>query len=129
LSQRLGSQAPLLIVGGEADTAAVAALASFGEVALTLPLPELARRLAGCGLFLGHDSGVSHLAAAVGTPCVLLFGPSDPAIWAPPGPHVKTLHHGPELSAVSVDTVWAAVTARRPEPIPRPGAPAPGWGF
>ena len=113
LAGRLRGQAPLLIVGGETDTAAVAALAAFGEVALDLPLPELARRLAACRLFLGHDSGVSHLAAAVGTPCVLLFGPTEAAMWAPPGEHVQTVHRGPELSAISVDAVWAAVTSRQ----------------
>ena len=113
LAGRLRSVAPLLIVGGEADMAAVAALAGYGEVALNLPLPELARRLAACRLFLGHDSGVSHLAAAVGTPCVLLFGPTEPAMWAPPGEHVQTVRRGPELSAISVDAVWAAVTSRR----------------
>ena len=106
-------QALLLIVGGKADTPAVAAPAACGEVALNLPLPELACRLAACRLFLGHDSGVSHLAAAVGTPCVLLFGPTDPAMWTPPGEHVQTVRRGPELSAISVDAVWAAVTSRR----------------
>jgi heptosyltransferase-2 len=113
LAGRLRGQAPLLIVGGEADTPAVATLATFGEVALKLPLPELARRLAACRLFLGHDSGVSHLAAAVGTPCVLLFGPTEPAMWAPPGEQVQTIRRGPELSAISVDTVWAAATSRQ----------------
>jgi len=114
LAARLRDQASLLIVGGEADTAAVAALAAGGgEVALNLPLPELARRLAACRRFLGHDSGVSHLAAAVGTPCVLLFGPTDPVMWAPPGEHVQVIHHGPELSAISVDAVWAVVAAPR----------------
>jgi ADP-heptose:LPS heptosyltransferase len=64
-------------------------------------------------LFLGHDSGVSHLAAAVGTPCVLLFGPTDPAMWAPPGEYVRVIHRGPEMSAISVDTAWTTVTAQR----------------
>ena len=48
-----------------------------------LPLGELADALAGCRAFLGHDSGVSHLAASCGVPCLLLFGPTEPAIWAP----------------------------------------------
>ena len=106
-------QALLLIVGGKADTPAVAAPAACGEVALNLPLPELACRLAACRLFLGHDSGVSHLAAAVGTPGVLLFGPTEPAMWALPGEHVRIIHHGPELSAISVEAVWATRAASR----------------
>ena len=100
---------PLLIVGGEADAAAVRALGRFGSTAFNRPLPELAAALARCRLFLGHDSGVSHLAAAVGTPCVLLFGPTDPAMWAPPGRHVRVLRRGASLAAISVDDVLAAV--------------------
>jgi ADP-heptose:LPS heptosyltransferase len=42
-------------------------------------------------MFIGHDSGISHLAAAVGTPSLLLFGPTDPEIWAPVGEHVRIL--------------------------------------
>jgi ADP-heptose:LPS heptosyltransferase len=37
---------------------------------------------------VGNDSGVTHLAAAVGTRTVALFGPTDPAIWRPLGEHV-----------------------------------------
>lgn len=48
-----------------------------------LPLPELAQRLSDSQAFVGHDSGISHLAAACGLPCLLLFGPTDPATWAP----------------------------------------------
>lgn len=54
-----------------------------------LPLVELAERLAGCAAFLGHDSGVSHLAAACGLPCLLFFGPTDPGTWAPRNPGVR----------------------------------------
>jgi ADP-heptose:LPS heptosyltransferase len=100
--------APLLIVGGEADAAALHTLARFGVTALNRPLTDLARDLARCRLFVGHDSGISHLAAAVGTPCVLLFGPTDPAMWAPPGDPVRVLRRGPALEAISVDDVWAA---------------------
>jgi heptosyltransferase-3 len=46
-------------------------------------LYELACWLAGARLYIGNDSGITHLAAAVGTPVVALFGPTDPAIWAP----------------------------------------------
>ncbi|MBL9130040.1 MAG: glycosyltransferase family 9 protein [Verrucomicrobiaceae bacterium] len=56
-----------------------------------LPLTELAGRLSTCAAFLGHDSGISHLAAACGVPSLLLFGPTDPAVWAPPQPWVTVL--------------------------------------
>ncbi len=50
-----------------------------------LDLTFLAQRLRPCRAFFGHDSGISHLAAACGVSCHLLFGPTDPAIWAPEG--------------------------------------------
>jgi ADP-heptose:LPS heptosyltransferase len=50
---------------------------------------ELAGVLGGAELYIGNDSGPSHLAAYCGTPAFIIFGPhSDPAIWAPRGPHV-----------------------------------------
>jgi ADP-heptose:LPS heptosyltransferase len=51
-----------------------------------LSLGHLAAVLTHFQLYIGNDSGVSHLAAAVGGPGVVaIFGPSDPVIWAPPG--------------------------------------------
>ena len=52
-------------------------------------LYELARWLAGASLYVGNDSGITHLAAAVGTPVLAWFGPTDPAVWAPRGPNVR----------------------------------------
>jgi heptosyltransferase-3 len=56
------------------------------------PLARVARVLSRCRLYIGNDSGLTHLAAAVGEPEVLaLFGPTDPRVWAPLGPRVRTL--------------------------------------
>ncbi len=56
------------------------------------PLSQVAAVLAGCRLYLGGDSGLTHLAAAAGAPAVLaLFGPTEPRIWAPPGRRVTVL--------------------------------------
>jgi len=52
-------------------------------------LYELACWLARASLYIGNDSGITHLAAAVGTPVLALFGPTNPAVWAPRGPHVR----------------------------------------
>jgi heptosyltransferase-2 len=103
----------LLIVGGESDTARLAELRArlpresvrFAE---HLPLPLLAALLARCRLFIGHDSGISHIAAAVGTPCVLLFGPTDPAVWAPanPGTRIITSPTG-DMRDIALDSVRA----------------------
>lgn len=57
-------------------------------------LLELAALMTRCRLFIGNDAGPMHVAAAVGCPVVALFGPSDPAVWAPRGKHVKTIHKG-----------------------------------
>ncbi len=86
----------ILVVGGEADDTRIATLLAVLsndrlELAQNLPLPDLGARLRDCGLFLGHDSGISHLAAAVGTRALLLFGPTDPVIWAPANPQVRVL--------------------------------------
>lgn len=64
-----------------------------GQLLLTnLPLARLAQVLSRCRLYIGNDSGLTHLAAAVAGPEVLaLFGPTDPRVWAPLGPRVRTL--------------------------------------
>jgi heptosyltransferase-3 len=57
-----------------------------------VPLARLAAVLARCRLFLGNDSGLTHLAAALDGPeVVALFGPTDPRVWAPPGERVRVL--------------------------------------
>lgn len=55
-------------------------------------LYDLARFLAGACLYIGNDSGITHLAAAVGTPTLAIFVASDPAVWAPRGDHVRVAH-------------------------------------
>ena len=52
-------------------------------------LSDLARWLARARLYIGNDSGITHLAAAVGTPVLALFGPTDPALWGPRGCNVR----------------------------------------
>jgi heptosyltransferase-3 len=56
------------------------------------PLARVARVLSRCRLYIGNDSGLTHLAAAVtGPEVVALFGPTDPRVWAPLGPQVHAL--------------------------------------
>jgi heptosyltransferase-3 len=57
-------------------------------------LYELGCWLSSARLYIGNDSGITHLAAAVGTPVLALFGPTDPAIWAPRGPNVRVAQWG-----------------------------------
>lgn len=77
----------------------------------SLPLSELSTRLSTCTAFLGHDSGISHLAAACGVPSLLLFGPTDPAVWAPSQPWVRILREeSHDLSALQFERVKLAAT-------------------
>ncbi len=88
--------AGILLIGGEADRAALAALSTAWKgrnvwFAEDLPLYHVAALLERCKLFIGHDSGISHIAAAVGIPCLLMFGPTDPEVWAPANANVRCI--------------------------------------
>jgi ADP-heptose:LPS heptosyltransferase len=75
-------------------------------------LYELACWLAGARLYIGNDSGITHLAAATGAPVVALFGPTDPAVWAPRGPQVRlvtTAEPGGAMESIPLNRVLAAV--------------------
>ena len=52
---------------------------------------QLAAVLERVDLFVGNDSGPGHVAAAVGTPTVSLFGPTNPVVWRPLGPKAEVL--------------------------------------
>ena len=100
---------PLLLVSGEADPPL--ALTGPGILqARSWPLSTLGAALRLASLYLGHDTGVSHLAASVGTPSLLLFGPTDPAIWAPPDPCVQVLRAGPALTDIAVEDVLREIS-------------------
>jgi heptosyltransferase III len=63
-------------------------------------LYDLARWLATATLYVGNDSGISHLAAAVGVPTIAIFRASDPRIWAPRGRAGVTVLESPTLDEV-----------------------------
>jgi ADP-heptose:LPS heptosyltransferase len=56
-------------------------------------LYDLACWLAGARAFIGNDSGIAHLAAAVGTPVVAIFRDTDPRVWSPRGSCVAVLEN------------------------------------
>lgn len=58
-------------------------------------LVALARELARAQLYIGNDSGITHLAAAVGCRTVAIFGPTNPRVWAPLGKAVRVVHRSP----------------------------------
>lgn len=103
----------VVIILGEADDEAekfIRAELPAAEIWRQLPLPDLATKLAAAACYIGNDSGISHLAAALGVPSVVLFGPSNADLWAPRGSAVKILRApGGDLNALTVDEVLAAI--------------------
>jgi len=84
----------IVIVAGYAEAGLVAGLLSLIHQAKPLvadnwPLLPTAALLGQATVFIGNDSGLSHLAAALGRPTVAIFGPTDPQIWGPRGAHVS----------------------------------------
>ena len=72
-------------------------------------LPMVAAALQKCIAFVGHDSGISHLSAAVGTPTIAIFGATDPKQWSPRGKFVVVLQQPKGSAAVTIDQVKAVL--------------------
>ena len=106
----------LLVITGEADEAQAEQLEREWKnremnFARSLPLPHLAAVLEGA-MFIGHDSGISHLAAAAGANCILLFGPTNPDVWAPKNENVRVLcAPNGRLSDLGIEQFEAALAA------------------
>jgi heptosyltransferase-2 len=81
-----------------------------------MPLLHVAAILARCRLFVGHDSGMTHLAAAVGTTTLALFGPTDPWTWAPRSMHACVLQPH-SAGALTVDTLPPGVVIQTLETL------------
>jgi heptosyltransferase III len=106
----------LVVISGEADEAQVDQLEQEWKnrdvrFARNLPLPRLAAVFER-STFVGHDSGISHLAAAAGANCILLFGPTDPDVWAPKNENVRVLRPpSGRLDDLQIEMVEAALAA------------------
>ena len=74
-------------------------------------IPELKGLMSGAQLFVGNDSGPAHIAAAYGVPCVILFGPTDPAVWAPWRTEGRALKMPGVAAEITVAQVIDAVEA------------------
>jgi ADP-heptose:LPS heptosyltransferase len=87
----------LLILQGPADEACVGeVLAGLDSIPYLLvhnvSITRVAALLSCARLFIGNDSGISHLAAALGMPTIAIFGPTDPYVWAPRSARSFSLH-------------------------------------
>jgi heptosyltransferase III len=117
IQQLKGVFSDFLLIGGEADDKVVCEFRARCE---TLPLrtllnqslADLSQALNRCAVYVGHDTGVTHLAAAIGIPTVALFGPSEPDVWAPLGEHVSVVR-SPDGTMASIPPAAAAAEACR----------------
>jgi lipopolysaccharide heptosyltransferase II len=97
---------PLMLLGGPGDGAFLDELivaagdACAGDTRL-LSVAGLASTIAACSAIVTNDSGPAHIAAAVGTPAVVLYGPTSPDRWAPPGRAIRVLSHDLSCSPCS----------------------------
>ncbi len=123
LAEQTGAH--IIVAGGPAEQALATQLSrAIGPAAVSLAgrlqLRQSMALFAACDLFIGNDSGPLHLAAAVGTPAVGIYGATDPAVfgpWAPPGQVVTIQPAGvqPVIHFVGGAPIWEQLDAiRRP---------------
>ena len=109
-----GKCSSVVIVSGEAENAQIAHMEREWRgrnvrFAKNLALPQLAAVLER-SFFIGHDSGISHLAAAAGANCILLFGPTNADVWAPKNNNVRILKApNGRISDLKIEQVEAAL--------------------
>ena len=109
IARRLHDLEPVFIGGPGED------LSSFDafECHVGAPLESIFSLMQSASLFIGNDSGPAHIAAAFGVPSVVLFGPSNPCIWAPWRTRSEVVHSPDGLNLISVERVWSAVEKLR----------------
>lgn len=122
------SKLPLFIISGEADASERQALQPTIEsipnpivVAENWPLTRLAKHLSECAAYVGHDTGVSHLAALCGLPSLWLFGPTNPSVWAPRRSNVHCLRA--DLKTLGPSVVWDRLQLLLTIPTSKPSGP------
>jgi len=74
-------------------------------VARSRPLAELAGQLQSCAAFVGHDSGITHLAAALGLPTLVLWADAVEGIWRPQGERLALIREVAGICSISVERV------------------------
>ena len=99
-----------ILVGGEAEGSRLGRLtgmlpANRVEALQSRALVEVAERLTTCTCFIGHDSGISHLSAAIGLRSLVLWGETADVVWRPRGDHVTILRDPAGLPSLSIPRV------------------------
>lgn len=100
--ERSGGAVVTVLGPVEEERSDFASLCRDSVVARQLDLGQLAALLARSTVYLGNDSGVTHLAATLGVRTVALYGPTDLLRWAPRGEKVTVMSHGVECSPCAV---------------------------
>lgn len=97
-----------IFIGGPGDD-----LSKFSEFRTQInpSLKDTLVLIQSASLFIGNDSGPAHIAAAFNIPLVVLFGESDPVIWAPWRAHAQTLAANGALDLIATADVLAAIEA------------------
>jgi ADP-heptose:LPS heptosyltransferase len=127
-----GAGHEVLVTGGPGEVELATAVCQAGglgqhaRMAGRTDLAALASIVAEAAVVVCGDTGVAHMATALGTPSVVLFGPTSPARWGPPGerprhtvlwagregdPHAGVVDPG--LLEIAVEDVLDAMTMRR----------------
>jgi heptosyltransferase-3 len=109
------SNVEILIIGGEAERESAEKLeGSFPsnrtQLLMNRPLGDVARALAQSHAFIGHDSGISHMAAALEVPSVILWGPTNMNIWRPLGKQVTIIESDEGLRGIHPEQVIREVS-------------------
>jgi hypothetical protein len=118
LAAGLSKQMPVRWCAGPNEDWTVASGAWSVEAMGIEDLFELGCWLARARIYVGNDSGITHLAAAAGAPVVALFGPTDPAVWAPRGRNVRvvaTARPGESIERITLDEVLSAALRHGPD--------------
>jgi heptosyltransferase III len=100
-----------------AGPAAAEIRSTIGKFAVVPPpfgLPELIALISGASLFIGNDSGPVHIAAALGTPSVVIYGPTNPAQWHPWQTQHRAVTTGAEFRAIRGDK---SIALKEPRPV------------
>ena len=105
----------VFVTSGPMDEQVVASTTSKLKSAVQIVSNQGVRTIASiikqADLYVTNDTGVMHIAAAVGAPVLALFGPTDPLQWAPLGPKIRYIQgEGGDIRQISVDAVYRAAT-------------------
>jgi heptosyltransferase III len=106
--QQSGLQ-PIFLAGPQDDASAFSAW----PVQQGQGIRQTATLLVQSSLFIGNDSGPAHIAAAVGAPVLVFFGPSQPAVWSPWRTRSRVLHAPQGIATISIPEAQQAITALR----------------